>query len=366
MKGLGKNILLALVGIVLALGFAEFIGRVIEGRFKSYPMVVYQTEIPGTEVWNYDTYFNGIADYDLRENNPFKSLKTVGNIDGDPSLAELSPLAVPMAIQVVRSDEFLRERGLTFLKPADSVNVVIGDSFCFGQGVRVQDRFSNLLETMLIEGKSTESYSPKVINVCQTGVDTEWVTQIYQGYVDRFSNMERLIYSFTLNDPFLDQALKDKEKHINDFFHFRGNNFEKEYGAFNTERSALVRFFLRRQVSNRVAEDTADWYRALFNDSEGWRRTQEEISKINKYVISKGKRFTFLVFPIFYQLQNYPLEGVHKKIAEFAARENIELIDLLPVFRGEDEKKYWTHPKDFHPNYLAHEKAAEELFKSYK
>ena len=153
---------------------------------------------------------------------------------------------------------------------------------------------------------------------------------------------------------------------MNDFFHFRGTAFEKEFGAFNTERSALVRFFLRRAISNRVTDETAEWYKALFRDSEGWKRTQDEIAKINQYVLSKGKRFTLMVFPIFYQLQEYPLEEVHKKIGEFATREKIDLIDLLPVFRGEDEKKYWTHPKDFHPNYLAHEKAAEELFKSYK
>ena len=61
-------------------------------------------------------------------------------------------------------------------------------------------------------------------------------------------------------------------------------------------------------------------------------------------------KFTMAVFPLFYQLADDPLKDIHDRLAAFAAEESIQWIDLLSLFAGKDERYYWVHSHDFHPN----------------
>ena len=61
-------------------------------------------------------------------------------------------------------------------------------------------------------------------------------------------------------------------------------------------------------------------------------------------------KFTMAVFPLFYQRADDPLKDIHDWLAAFAAEESTRWIDLLSLFAGKDERDYWVHPCDFHPN----------------
>ena len=60
------------------------------------------------------------------------------------------------------------------------------------------------------------------------------------------------------------------------------------------------------------------------------------------------------VFPILHQLGDDPLR----------AAQWISVCRFARDFAGEDERAYWVHPTDFHPNGRAHRLAAEYLLKT--
>ena len=52
--------------------------------------------------------------------------------------------------------------------------------------------------------------------------------------------------------------------------------------------------------------------------------------------------FTVAIFPLFYRLDDYPFEEIHRRLGEFAAGEGIDWIDLLP---SQGRAGYWVHPR---------------------
>ena len=75
-------------------------------------------------------------------------------------------------------------------------------------------------------------------------------------------------------------------------------------------------------------------------------------------------KFTMAVFPLFYQLADDPLKDIHDWLAAFAAEESIRWIDLLSLFAGKDERDYWVHSRDVHPNTYAHQEASNFLYET--
>ena len=83
---------------------------------------------------------------------------------------------------------------------------------------------------------------------------------------------------------------------------------------------------------------------------------------MKEYCSAKGIAFSLVVWPLFYQLDAYPLTEVHEIIEAVAQQAGIHYVDLLPVFAGKDAEDYWVHPTDFHPNSRAHAEAAAFLY----
>jgi lysophospholipase L1-like esterase len=72
-----------------------------------------------------------------------------------------------------------------------------------------------------------------------------------------------------------------------------------------------------------------------------------------------------VVFPLFHRLDRYPFGDIHERLRALAERQGIAFVDLLPTFEGLDERALQTHPvTDFHPNHLAHRRAAEALLEA--
>ncbi|MCY3762255.1 MAG: hypothetical protein OXH50_13475, partial [Gemmatimonadetes bacterium] len=134
---------------------------------RTYPAVWYRTGEEHTKLLCYDGEFLGVADWDLRLEQPYPELAYAANTDGDPSLAGLDPLRVPHAIEVRVNGAGFRERPLQHFTSTrgSRTTLVLGDSFGAGQGVRVRDRLTELLETRLRAGGSDH----QLANFCMRG-----------------------------------------------------------------------------------------------------------------------------------------------------------------------------------------------------
>ena len=377
MIGKRGNLLLVVASLAVS-------SLVVEGSFwlfarwsePIYPMVSFK---PGERVrlGCYDDHFQGTPDWDLRRAHPFEELTYKWNNNSDPALADLSPLKVPNAIEIRYNGE-LRERPMAaFDAERDKIVVLVGDSFCWGWGVRVADRFSNVLETRLNREYPAEHY--RLFNSCLPGKNIERIAESMKRYVKSFARVDRVVYSFVLNDPIKRGRLREWEREfasknerrlelegeVNDFIHLRTKSAiqRRRSGRFLAGwDSYTLRWFALRVQRQQTARETIEYYRQLYTTNPHWPETQELLRQMKDYCAARGIAFSLVVWPLFYQLEAYPLTEVHEIIEAVAQQEGIHSVDLLPLFAGKDAQQYWVHPTDFHPNGRAHAEAAAFLY----
>ena len=350
---------------------------VVEGSFwlftrieETYPKVDYKMDERGVTLECYDDHFAGTPDFVCGG-----KLTYLGNSNNDPILADLSPRKVPNAIEIRPNGRGLRERPMAaFDAERDKIVVLVGDSFCFGTGVRVVDRFSNVLETRLNREHPAERY--RIFNTCERGWDVKRSAKSMENYVKYFGRVDRVVYSFVLNDPIKrGRRLRKWERELggrlelegeaNDFIHWRTRSAvqRRRSGRFLAGRdSYTLRWFAARLQRQQIARETIEWYRQLYTHNPHWPRTQELLRQMKEYCAARGIAFSLVVWPLFYQLEAYPLTEVHELIGAVAQQEGIHSVDLLPLFAGQDARDYWVHPTDFHPNGRAHAEAAAFLY----
>jgi hypothetical protein len=116
-----------------------------------------------------------------------------------------------------------------------------------------------------------------------------------------------------------------------------------------------------------------------------WERTFWMLDNINALALGKGYKIALVVFPLEMQLNETTLqqyrESLGLKLADtalsgdpqvrlrsFAESRNIPIVDLLPVFRGEQAEKLYLRNKSIsadpvHPSVYGHQVAGEEMYR---
>lgn len=327
-------------------------------RYYALPLVKYRTEKKNVELWTYDKHFNGRADFNLLHDHPYKKLEYCCNEDFDISLTNLDPKKVPHAIEVKFGPLATRDDNFYELPPESEKNIIFGDSFCFGQGVRKEDRFTDLIEAELNKQRSQRGQEAiHVMSSCYCGLDIDGAKRVFDNH-KHLSGLKRIIYAYVLNDPV---SQSDAILHpLNDLMHLRKRGSK---GALFSPPKGVTPFLSWVNAygySKELTHDTEEWYRAL-HQGESWERTRKTILAMAHEAHSLGKEFYLVIFPLFYKLKAYPFKEIHQNLRGLGTDSPLKVIDLLEIFEGETESTYWVHPKDFHPNYLAHQRVAEFL-----
>ena len=196
-------------------------------------------------------------------------------MDFDSTLVGLDPLEVPMAIEVALNVDEFRARPLPAIKEASAevgLTLIAGDSFCFGQGVRLEDRFSNLIETRL----NREGGRHLLANLCKNGADLIRIFLTIKKSVEYFGSVDRVLYVYTINDAIQDEATQQMNEAIDDFMHYRETFFHRAFGpVLGGLQSQTLRFFAVRELRDKVSDDTLAWYRRMYSDENaGWAHTR--------------------------------------------------------------------------------------------
>ena len=356
---IGGKLLLAVASLVVSALVVEVSFWLLARTEPIYRAVHYRTDDPDLRLVCYDDHFASTPDWDLRRAHPFGELTYKNNVSRDPALANLSPRQVPNAIEMRRDEDGLRERPMAaFDAERDKIVLLVGDSFGFGVGVRVVDRFSNVLETRLGREHPAEHY--RIFNACKPGRNIKRIAEDMERYVEYFARVDRVVYSFVLNDPIRKGRLKEWK--VDDFMFLRSRYHAYSARFLAGRDSYTVSWFALRLQRRQIAGDTVEWYRQLYTNNPHWPQTQQLLRQMKTYCSAKGIAFSLVVWPIFYQLDAYPLTEAHEIIEAVARQEGIHCVDLLPLFAGKDAREYWVHPTDFHPNSRAHAEAAAFLY----
>ena len=354
-------LLSSVVCCALALELFFYLGHK-EG--KTYPAVMYLTDDPSTRVLCYDDEFRSAADWDLRQqNHPYGELRYKMNMDKDPALDGLDPRNVPFAVELRLNEAGFRERDLTALALADSseVTLVIGDSFGAGQGVRLQDRLTEVLEQALNDSLEQPQL---LVNLCKRGYNIKMVSQTLTHHIGSFPRVRRVIYLYNLNDAALDAHGFELSQAIDDFMHLRVNLLAASVEGSILGHSYAASWVLQRLARRRIASRTIEWYNYMYTDNDGWRVTMKRLDQMVRLSADHGADFIIVLFPMFIDLKDYPLVSAHAAVGEYARRAQVDFVDLLELFEGRSERDYWVHPRDFHPNDRAHAEVARYLHKT--
>ena len=350
------KLLLVVASLVVSVLVVEISFWLLAQAEPIYPLVSYRTDDPDRRLHCYDDHFVGMPDWDLRRAHPFGKLTYGSNFNEDPALATLSPLKVPNAIEIRRNEKGLRERPMAaFDAERDKIVVLVGDSFCFGQGVRVVDRFSNVLETRLNREHPAERY--RLFNTCEPAANIEQIVDTMEYGVESFAQVDRVVYSFVLDDPIIKRKGRLDERKIelsrgivekngyrlelegefNDFMHLRTRPNAESARFLAGRNSYTLRWFAVRLQRQQIARETIEYYRQLYTNNPRWPQTRQMLGRMKDYCSAKGIAFSLVVWPLFH-------------------------LDLLPLFAGKDAQEYWVHPTDFHPNNRGHAEAAAFLY----
>ncbi len=118
---------------------------------------------------------------------------------------------------------------------------------------------------------------------------------------------------------------------------------------------------VRREFTDYYVEKITRSYLGDKLETERWRQEQVALIDIERVCAERGIEFYLVVFPMLFELGDYPFGPVEEEVERFAGENRIPLHSLTPSFVGRSAERLWVSPSDQHPNSEGHRIAAEGL-----
>jgi len=233
-------------------------------------------------------------------------------------------------------------------RPGEFRVLALGDSMTYGQGVRLDLTWPQVLEARL---RAERSGPVEVINAgfaAGPGVNSpdgcdRWV-------VDNGILFEPdvVVVGMCLNDvgpiPMLTYPAVQLEPVLGGWSHLLDTVVQ---GVRQRQQRAVLR----------------DYGPAVEKDPAAWLASQRGLRALRDFLAARAVPLVVVVFPMMSQLEPdlYPCRSVHRLIGDFCQQEGIRTLDLLPAFLGMAELDLWVHPTDQHPNHVGHRILAEHI-----
>lgn len=235
--------------------------------------------------------------------------------------------------------------------------LVVGDSFTWGSRVWEQDAYPDRIGTRLAKWHGRDRF--QVINFSRPGWNTARELDALGSWISRI-RPDALVLGYCLNDaePVSHEVLRRlswgtdlrrPDPGVSRWLYRRSRVYHLLYDKLENlrRRRALVAF-----------------YHAIYENEPGWKRTREALAGFRDLATRHDIPFLLVVFPIFdSQLDwRYKYDDLHRRMRETAQELDIDLLDLLPRYRGVDARRLAAEPfVDGHPSELAHRIAADAI-----
>lgn len=256
----------------------------------------------------------------------------------------------------------LRDDDYDYPKPTDKQRILmVGDSFTFGQGVKVDDEiFPERIERSL--GQSPPATAPGGVEIMNGGLPgtltDEWL-RVWEAVVEEF-DPDVLLIVFFLRDGTLTSSVPE-------FF----DRIRTEISLTN-RRSRLYRHsYVYRLIQDtedrkRVASLYTDRFRSAYHgpshQTGEWRRAQRNLLELRDRARARSTRVGFVIFPVLVELDDpYPFQEIVDTLETFARDSGFPTYNLLPDFMGRYAPSYWVSSFDQHPNAKGHALVAKSL-----
>jgi lysophospholipase L1-like esterase len=243
----------------------------------------------------------------------------------------------------------LRGPDVSISKPPGTFRVIcLGDSFTFGEGVRLADTYPARLEVLL-----TDTGVHRRVEVINAGVQSYGTREAMSLFLRQGMHLQPdlVTLGFFLNDA--TDAGVTVQQH--------GARTEGPELSLPARVSRLWEIFERKRRMQRLRDEFFQTTRDGF-DSELWEECKELLDAMEQLSRKQNFRFVVVLFPILWQLDgDYPFEDLHALVAGACRDAGCEFIDLLDAYRGRPAQSLWVHPTDQHPNDIAHRLAAEHI-----
>jgi lysophospholipase L1-like esterase len=243
----------------------------------------------------------------------------------------------------------LNSKGMRGPEPAPERPKVlfVGDSFTFGEGVRVEDTFPARIERALAGGAGP---APQMINAGVPGYGSQHEAERIASLLAEFKP-RAVVLVYVPNDP----IPLDHSSNRGDDLLRRGDD----------ARPALYLVRLLSGVMSRPDGDRAieEWYLSYYfgDRREYWEQTQRDVKGMKDRAVKAGAKFGVVLFPLLHRLAGRPFGKIHDAVAALSREIDAPYLDLSDALAREPDQALWVHPTDHHPDARANEIAAEAM-----
>lgn len=266
-----------------------------------------------------------------------------------------------------------RDKEWTRAKPGTIRRIAfVGDSFAYGWGVENPgDRFTERLQKMFnrsgvsfgsgntgVQEGTVGAQRVEVMNVAKPG----W------GTGDQLQPVADMIDVYAADEIVLCYVPNDIEKLIprrGDFNPLRPP--EPEW--INPTSSCLLSYLYYRVFVPRVGTVSGyhDWLiEEGFGNDFIWREHQQQLHEMAQLCRDRNVTFRVALLPfIRWGGEGYEAEKIHLMLRDFFEVNGVPVVDLLPTLAGRDAAGLVVNSHDAHPNELAHQLWAQEIWKGF-
>ena len=262
----------------------------------------------------------------------------------------------PWCVEFRISSQLMRDRVYEPEPPASVLRIaMIGDSFVLGEGV--QERQTLPRQTLGLLGAGFE-----VLNTGRSGFNFEEEVPTAQYFAREF-HCPRAIVVFVTNDIRPSNELERRQNQINDLVNIHDLHLaEFRDQAWYTGSSRLLELAFSRWQMRRIVDDTLQWYLDCNDPAQNRANLERLAAQVRAFADIPGCRVALVMYPLLEALEgDYPLQSIHDRVGLLARDAGLPVLDLVPVFRGQETEKLWAHPTDHHPNSRAHAQAARAI-----
>jgi lysophospholipase L1-like esterase len=274
----------------------------------------------------------------------------------------------------------MRDRDRAIAKPAGVLRVAcLGDSITYGFGVARRAAYPARLERRLATRGGDAAAPVEVLNFGVTGYDVEQSLRNLEVRALKY-RPDVVVYQYCLNDPEaysselegLEGALTAAQRG------YRARLLERgwrrllasrlfalaAYAGKSATRAGRSRASIRPDAQWLAIErgSYADYFARLHAEPPTWSRVERGFERLAGLARRHGFHALVVVFPVFQDLDRYPLRGVHERVVAAAGAAGLPALDLLATYEGSARAGGGRFAINaLHPDARGHEIAARAI-----